>query len=74
MPSKYVIMKKENTKETFKVGDIVEMLPNLTLLKEWIKGKIIKIRQNLLMGTEIAIKDDQDRIFFGIKDYFKPIL
>ena len=67
-------MKKENTKETFKVGDIVEMLPNLTLLKEWIKGKIIKIRQNLLMGTEIAIKDDQDRIFFGIKDYFKPIL
>ena len=74
MPSKYVIMKKENTKETFKVEDIVEMLPNLTLLKEWIKGKIIKVRQNPFMGTEIAIKDDQDRIFFGIKDYFKPIL
>ena len=74
MPSKYVIMKKENTKETFKVGDIVEMLPNLTLLKEWIKGKIIKVRQNPFMGTEIAIKDDLGRISFGEKEFFKPIL
>ncbi len=74
MPSKYVIMKKENTKETFKVGDIVEMSPNLTLLKEWIKGKIIKVRQNPFMGTEIAIKDDLGRISFGEKEFFKPIL
>lgn len=29
-------MKKENTKETFKVGDIVEVSTELTLLKEWI--------------------------------------
>ena len=74
MPSKYVIMKKENTKGAFKVGDIVEMLPNLTLLKEWIKGKIIKVRQNPFMGTEIAIKDDLGRISFGEKEFFKPIL
>ena len=74
MPSKYVIMKKENTKETFKVEDIVEMLPNLTLLKEWIKGKIIKIRQNPFMGTEIAIKDDLGRISFGEKEFSKSIL
>lgn len=74
MPSKYVIMKKENTKETFKVGDIVEMLPNLTLLKEWIKGKIIKVRQNPFMGTEIAIKDDLGRISFGEKEFSKSIL
>ncbi|WP_454981637.1 hypothetical protein [Capnocytophaga granulosa] len=67
-------MKKENTKETFKVGDIVEVSPNLTLLKEWIKGKIIKIRQNPFIGTEIAIKDNQGRIFFGEKEFFKPIL
>jgi len=26
-------MKKENTKETFKVGDIVEVSPELTLIK-----------------------------------------
>ncbi len=74
MPSKYVIMKKENTKETFKVEDIVEMLPNLTLLKEWIKGKIIKVRQNPFMGTEIAIKDDLGRISFGEKEFSKSIL
>ena len=74
MPSKYVIMKKENTKETFKVGDIVEMSPNLTLLKEWIKGKIIKVRQNPFMGTEIAIKDDLGRISFGEKEFSKSIL
>jgi len=67
-------MKKENTKETFKVEDIVEMSPNLTLLKEWIKGKIIKVRQNPFMGTEIAIKDDLGRISFGEKEFFKPIL
>jgi len=67
-------MKKENTKGAFKVGDIVEMLPNLTLLKEWIKGKIIKVRQNPFMGTEIAIKDDLGRISFGEKEFFKPIL
>ncbi|EGD34385.1 hypothetical protein [Capnocytophaga sp. oral taxon 338] len=67
-------MKKENTKETFKVEDIVEMLPNLTLLKEWIKGKIIKVRQNPFMGTEIAIKDDLGRISFGEKEFSKSIL
>jgi hypothetical protein len=39
-------MKKENTKETFKVGDIVEVSPELTLLKEWISGIVIKIFKN----------------------------
>lgn len=46
-------MKKHNTKEVFNIGDIVEVSPNLTLLKEWIKGKIIKIRKNPFIGTEI---------------------
>ena len=35
-PQKCIAMKKENTKETFKVGDIVEVSTELTLLKEWI--------------------------------------
>ena len=64
-------MKKENTKETFKVGDIVEVSPELTLLKEWISGIVIKIFKNPFIGDEIAIKDDQGRIFFRIKDYFR---
>ena len=67
-------MKKENTKETFKVGDIVEVSPELTLLKEWISGIVIKIFKNPFIADEIAIKDDQGRIFFGEKEFFKPVL
>jgi len=67
-------MKKENTKEIFKVGDIVEVSPELTLLKEWISGIVIKIFKNPFIGDEIAIKDDQGRIFFGEKEFFKPVL
>ena len=52
----------------------MEVSPNLTLLKEWIKGKIIKIRQNPFIGTEIAIKDDLGRIFFGEKEFFKHFI
>lgn len=70
-PQLLFLMKKENTKETFKIGDIVEVSPNLTLLKEWISGIVIKIFKNPFIGDEIAIKDDQGRIFFGIKDYFR---
>ncbi|EPD29834.1 hypothetical protein HMPREF9331_00464 [Capnocytophaga granulosa ATCC 51502] len=70
-PQLLFLMKKENTKETFKVGDIVEVSPELTLLKEWISGIVIKIFKNPFIGDEIAIKDDQGRIFFGIKDYFR---
>ena len=70
-PQLLFLMKKENTKETFKVGDIVEVSPELTLLKEWISGIVIKIFKNPFIGDEIAIKDNQGRIFFGIKDYFR---
>ena len=70
-PQLLFLMKKENTRETFKVGDIVEVSPELTLLKEWISGIVIKIFKNPFIGDEIAIKDDQGRIFFGIKDYFR---
>ena len=73
-PQLFFLMKKENTKETFKVGDIVEVSPELTLLKEWISGIVIKIFKNPFIGDEIAIKDDQGRIFFGEKEFFKPVL
>ena len=73
-PQNLFLMKKENTKETFKVGDIVEVSPELTLLKEWISGIVIKIFKNPFIGDEIAIKDDQGRIFFGEKEFFKPVL
>ncbi len=64
-------MKKESSKRPFKVGDIVEVSPVLTMLKDWITGTVIKIFKNPFIGDEIAIKDNQGRIFFGVKDYFK---
>lgn len=73
-PQLLFLMKKENTKETFKVGDILEVSPELTLLKEWISGIVIKIFKNPFIGDEIAIKDDQGSIFFGEKEFFKPVL
>ncbi|MBT0552607.1 hypothetical protein [Riemerella anatipestifer] len=60
--------KKDNT---FKIGDLVMVSPDLTLLNDWIVGKVIKIRNNPFVGIEIAIEDDKGRIFFGEKNYFK---
>lgn len=64
-------MKKNDT--TLKIGDFVKVSPDLTQLKEWITGEIIKVRENPFIGTEIAIKDNTGRIFFGEKIYFKTI-
>ena len=33
-------MKKEISKSPFKVGDIVEVSPDLTMLKDWITGTV----------------------------------
>ena len=38
------------------------------------KRIVIKIFKNPFIGDEIAIKDDQGRIFFGEKEFFKPVL
>lgn len=51
-------------------GQIVYASPELTGLKEKVGGKIIKIRQNPFLGTEIAIKDACGRIFFGEERFF----
>lgn len=51
-------------------GQTVFAMPDLTGLKEKVAGKIIKIRQNPFLGTEIAIKDAEGRIFFGEERFF----
>lgn len=45
-------------------------MPDLTGLQEKVAGKIIKIRQNPFLGTEIAIKDAEGRVFFGEERFF----
>ncbi len=65
-------MNKETSQSPYKVGDILEVSPYLTSLDNWIIGKVIKIFKNPFIGDEIAIEDEKGRIFFGVKDYFKP--
>lgn len=56
MPSKYVILKKENTKENFKVEDIVEVLPELILFKKMDFWIVIKIFKKPFIGDELLSK------------------
>jgi hypothetical protein len=56
-----------------KTGEKVKVSPELTGLEEWIEGVIINIRKNPFLGLEIAIKDNLGRIFFGEKQFFKPL-
>ena len=51
-------------------GQVVYAKPDLTGLKEKVAGKIIKIRQNPFLGTEIAIEAAEGRIFFGEERFF----
>jgi len=54
-----------------KVGEKAKIDPRITGSKNWIEGKIIKIRNNPFLGKEIAIKDDQGKIFFDQQKFFK---
>lgn len=54
-----------------KTGDTASIDPSLTGLKKWVKGVIIKIRQNPFIGKEIAVKDANGTIYFGSEKYFK---
>jgi hypothetical protein len=56
---------------TFKPKQKAKVSPSLTGLSEWIEGVIIKIIKNPFLGDEIAIQDEQGRIYFGEKKYFK---
>jgi hypothetical protein len=57
--------------EGFKIEEKAKVSPSLSGLEDWVEGIIIKIFKNPFLGDEIAIKDEQGRIFFGEKKYFK---
>ncbi len=61
------------TEHKFKIGDLVKVSPDLTRLKDWVEGEVIKIRENPFVGTEIAIKDNLGRIFFGEEMFFETL-
>ena len=56
-----------------KAGDKAKIDPQITGLKTWIEGIVIKIRKNPFLGTEIAVKDDKGVIYFDVEKYFKPV-
>jgi hypothetical protein len=59
--------------DNFKVKEIAKVSPILSGFEDWIEGVIIKIFKNPFLGDEIAIKDNQGRIFFGEKKYFVKV-
>ncbi|OAV70466.1 hypothetical protein Barb4_01340 [Bacteroidales bacterium Barb4] len=56
-----------------KIGDQAKASPVLTGLDNWVNGTVIDVQQNPFLGLEIAIRDDQKRIFFGEERYFEQI-
>jgi len=55
----------------FEINEKSRVSPELSGLEKWVDGIVIKIFKNPFLGEEVAIKDDQGRIFYGEKKYFK---
>jgi len=55
----------------FEINEKARVSPELSGLEKWVDGIVIKIFKNPFLGEEVAIKDDQGRIFYGEKKYFK---
>ena len=54
-------------------GQYAVVSPELTGLAESVKGEIINIRENPFIGQEIAVRDENGRIYFGESRYFTAI-
>ncbi len=60
-----------NSVISFKVTERAKVSPTLSGLSVWIEGVIIKIFKNPFLGEELAVQDENGRIFYGEKKYFK---
>ena len=56
-----------------KLGDLVLISPDLTMLKEWIKEKIIDVENNPFNGIVLSAQTEDGNIFFGRSNLFKSI-
>ncbi len=54
-------------------GQYAIVSPELTGLPESVKGVIINVRQNPFIGPEIAVRDENGRVFFGESKYFTAV-
>ena len=55
------------------LGDLILISPDLTMLPEWIKGKVIEVDDNSFIGPVISAETADGNVFFGKPDMFKKI-
>ena len=55
-----------------KLGDYVLISPEVTRLKEWIRGKVIEVEANPFVGTVIAAQTADGDVYFNKESLFKP--
>ena len=56
-----------------KLRDKVLISPDVTMLKEWIKGTIIDVEENPFVGTVISAETEDKNVFFAQENQFKLI-
>ena len=56
-----------------KVGDNVLISPDLTMNKEWRKGRVIQVEENPFVGLVVSAETDDANVFFGRADMFRPL-
>ena len=57
-----------------KLGDFVLISPDLTMQKEWVKGKVIDVEDNPFNGIVLSAQTENGNIFFGRENLFKSIV
>ena len=56
-----------------KLGDYVMISPNLTMMKDWIRGRVIEVEDNSFVGKVIAAETEDGNVFFGTIDSFQLV-
>lgn len=54
-----------------KIGDNVLISPDLTMCKDWRKGRVIQVEDNPFVGIVVSAETDDSDIFFGRADMFR---
>ncbi len=47
--------------------------PDLTMMKEWVKGVVIQVEDNPFVGIVVSAETDDHNVFFGRQDMFNPM-
>ena len=57
-----------------KLGDYVLISPEVTQLKEWVRGKVIDVEANPFVGTVISAQTAGGDIYFNRESFFKAVV